>query len=135
MNTTITSDNATVLDTGTVFSFNDQPIIFTLTNIEKPTDRFTLKFSFAYDADNPSSRCCIGKDNSPLCHHVELINFRDPLGTGTLVPTRFAVNTNGTAYYIVFMVSSWEEKLSKKFSYTIYRVEKSKDQTEGKGNE
>ena len=33
------------------------------------------------------------------------------------------------------MVSSWEEKLSKKFSYTIYRVEKSKDQTEGKGNE
>ena len=123
MTTSIKSGNASVVESGTVFSFNDQPIEFLLTDIEIKGSSYKLKFSFAYDANNPAPRWIFGKDHAANCFHMELINHNNPLGTGILSPIKVASNKLGIQYLIAFMVSSWEQKLSKKFAYTIFRVE------------
>lgn len=124
MTALIISGGATVVSSGSVFSYNDQPIGIKLQDIEVKGFSFNLKFSFSYDDNDPTPRWTPGKDNSNECCHMELINYNNPLGTGMLSPFLFASNKLGVCYYITFMVNGWERTRSKMFSYTIYRVSK-----------
>lgn len=130
MTTKITTGGATVVASGSVFSYEDKPIEITLLDVESPGLTYTLKFSFAYDTENSTSRWIFGKDHSNVCFHMELINFNNPIGTGILSPFSVASNKQGISYYITFMVNSWEQKYSKLFSYTIYRVVRAKENGE-----
>lgn len=123
MTTSIKSAGATVVESGTVFSFNDQPIDILLEDIEAKGSSYNLKFSFSYDTNNPTPRWILGKDNSPSCFHMELINHNNPLGAGILTPMKIASNKLGVEYLVTFMVNSWKQNLSKQLSYTIFRVE------------
>ena len=126
MQTLITSGKATVVASGSVFSFNDMPIEIKLLDIEKEGMTYNLKFSFSYDTNDHTARWIIGKDNSNTCYHLELINYNNPLGTGILSPIMIATIGSNIFYYITFMVNCWIKTLSKQFSYTIYRIEESK---------
>ena len=121
------SGGATVVSTGSVFSYNDQPIEICLKDIEGKGFVFNLKFSFSYDDKDPTPRWVPGQDDTNMCFHRVLINYNNPLGTGMLSPLMFASNNLGVCYYITFMVNGWEKSLSKRFTYTIYRVVKSVD--------
>lgn len=130
MITKITTGGATVVASGSVFSYEDKPIEITLLDVESPGLTYTLKFSFEDDAENSTPRYRFGKDHSNVCFHMELINFNNPIGTGMLSPFSVASNKLGISYYITFMVNSWERKCSKLFSYTIYRVVRAKENGE-----
>ena len=131
MTSIITSGGATVVDSGSVFSYEDKPIEITMLDGGPKGSTFKLKFSFSYDANDNAPKWILGKDNSDVCFHIELINFNNSLGTGMLSPIKVASNKLGISYYIVFMVHSWEKPLSKLFSYTIYRTDQS-DENGGK---
>lgn len=131
MTTKITSGDAIVVDSGSVFSFKDEPIEISLLEGGANGPAFKLKFSFSYDANNSEPKWILGKDNSNVCFHMEFVNCNNPLGAGMLAPVKVASNGKGSSYYIIFMVSSWEQQLSKLFTYTIYRVDRSDDK-EGK---
>ncbi len=130
METLISSGGATVVESGSVFSYDDKPIEITLLDIKTNGVPFKLKFSFSYDTKDNSPRWIFGQDNSDMCIHIDLINFNNPLGTGMLSPFRFASNNLGVSYYITYMVNSWEQTRSKLFSYSIYCVDNSEEKRE-----
>jgi len=130
MKITITSGDATVVDSGSVFSYNDKPILIQLLDLDSAGQKFYLKFSFSYDPKNSEPRQIPVIDTSNNGVNIELINYNNPLGTGLLSPVIFARSKSGPFYCITFMVSSWEQTKSKLFSYTIYRFEKTEGEKE-----
>lgn len=123
MNKTITSGNATIVDSGVSFTFGDAPLEIVLHDVEVKGSDFTIMFSFASDATNTSPRYEVVATDNPSSYHLKLINYSNPLGIGVLKPLEFASNKKGVRFYLSFMVSAWQGDLSKRLTYSIFRTE------------
>ena len=123
MNSTITAGNASVIDSGTVFTFGDSPIDIKLHDVAVKGDSFILRFLFSHDESNLTPRYEEVPCDDTKCYQLRLINYNNPLGTGVLEPLEFASNKKGPRLFVVFMLSVWEKNLSRRLSYSIFTTQ------------
>lgn len=116
MNVKITTAGYEVINSGLVTAFNNEPICIQLPNeAGKP---FKLSFCFLKDKSITDHRMeAEAPNNNEVV--VKLINFNNPLGTGTIRPVHFA-SSNGKKLYVNFYVYVVGES-SSTLHYTIYK--------------
>jgi Domain of unknown function (DUF6864) len=107
----ITSGQHEVYDTGTVISYQNEPIIFTINNLK-------INVNFSNDEKNKKHRIKSQKvSNKEL--KVNLINFNNSLGTGTTEPLRMG-QLNNRELFLNFVVYTLGFESQKIFIYTWY---------------
>ena len=121
MQVKIHSEDAEVLDSRTVFSYEDRPVEIYLKEIDGPNSDFKIRFEFAYDDNDKTPRAEEIKVEDGTIYALRVINYRNSLGSGMLKPLQIASNANGNYLFLIFMISSWEDDLAKRIDYTIFR--------------
>lgn len=116
MNVSIKTGNMDVIHSGIVASFNNEPIEISL---DEESKGFLIRFCFTNDATSEQGLKANILSN-PSGIEFLLINFNNPLGTGTLKPIEFAADNNGKKLCISFAVYLIG-KSSPTLQYTIYR--------------
>jgi hypothetical protein len=104
-----------ILDSGTVISFQNEPIIFHL------ADNLKVIFKFITNKDIDGQHMGYNpKDISTL--ELVLTNFNNSLGAGNATPLEIAT-INGKKVYLSFVAYSLNELSSKTVHYTWYSRE------------
>jgi hypothetical protein len=97
-----------VLATGTIIADQKKLIEFSLANL-----RFVMRFEHS----DGSQRLEIG-ESTETSIELKLINFDNPLGSGTTVPVLIG-NLSGRELYLAFMVYALDEKSIKTVHFTF----------------
>lgn len=118
--TSIFSAQKEIVSSGTVISFNNEPI--TLQVFKDTTKVFTMKFVFKNNEEEKNAVLSGEVINNELI--LSLTNFNDPIGSGTTNPMKFA-SYKGQDLYLHFRVTTLSDS-DKTLYYTIYKEEKDK---------
>ena len=115
----IFSGKTSIISSGTVISFMNEPIEIV---IEPSDDTFyTMVFSFHKDEENKASSIKVKDLEGRTGIEFELYNFAGTLGTATIKPIAFATEVNtGKQLLINFAVSTIGEA-SPTLQYTVYK--------------
>jgi len=119
----ITSGGTTIISSGTAISFNKQPIAFDFIQQVNSFDVVDLsaKFEFAIDLDDKTPRMVA---ETPSAKEIvfKLINFTNPLGSGTKQPVQIASHGQNLLFFVQFFVRVIGES-SYILEYCIYQQE------------
>ena len=116
--TSIFSEQKEIISSGTVISFNNEPI--TLKLFEDTTNVVTLKFVFKNNPEEKKEALSGKVINDTLV--LTLTNFNNPIGSGTTKPMDFA-SYKGQNLYLPFRVTILYDS-DRTLYYTIYKEEK-----------
>jgi hypothetical protein len=108
----ITSGNYEVFDTGTVISFEQEPVTFHL------APDLLIRISFRDDSENKENRL----EFNPISNNeleILLINFNNSLGTGNTAPLQVGT-LNNRRLYLNFRVYTLNVKTNKTIHYAWY---------------
>ena len=115
--TQLFSNNKEIIASGTAISFNDEPITIKL--FDDAQQVVLMQFSFEKDTEDKNQRMQTSIADDTLI--FTLVNFDNPLGTGTNKPINFA-SYNSKTLYIHFRVTSLQDS-DRTLYYSIYAEE------------
>lgn len=116
-NTFVFSEGKEIISSGSIISFNGEPI--TIKVNEDSVPMFTLKFVFQERSDVKDPKLSTTVSNDTMI--FTLTNFNNPIGSGTHTPIDFATYKNRNLY-LHFRVNALSNS-DKTFYYTIYAEE------------
>ena len=111
------SENKEIISSGVMISFNQEPI--TIKVFEEGLQVVEVKFVFQNDSNIKDPKMLTNVEDDRLV--FTLINFNNPIGTGSTKPINFATY-KGCPLYIHFRVNSLGET-DKSLYYSIYKEE------------
>ncbi len=118
MNEKIESGPAEIVASGTVFAFSGSPITITFGS---PTETLKLIFEFKDEEGKEDLRVeATVVDTQTL--KLTLINFKNPLGSGTTKPKPFG-SLDGRRLYVHYRVYSLSDAADKMLHFNIYKAE------------
>lgn len=112
--TTISSRNKIIITSGSVITFDNEPI--TIKIFDDGQQIISLQFIFQTNADVKEPAMVSTVTNDTLI--LTLTNFDNPIGTGSTKPINFAKYKNKTLY-LHFRVNALSES-DKTLYYTVY---------------
>lgn len=115
--TSIFSEQKEIVSSGTVISFNNEPI--TLQVFEDTTKVFTMKFVFKNNEEEKDPALSAEVVDDELI--LTLTNFNNPIGSGSTKPINFATY-KGFPMYLHFRVSALSDS-DRTLYYSIYKGE------------
>lgn len=114
LETTIFSGNKMIIASGTVITFDNEPITIKL--FENSQQKISLQFIFQTNTDIKEPAMSTTVTRNTLI--FTLTNFDNPIGTGSTKPINFAKYKNETLY-LHFRVNALSES-DKTLYYTVY---------------
>jgi hypothetical protein len=109
----IKSGNYEVFNSGTVISFEHEPVTFNL------ADDLQIRLAFKDDIDNKEGHCIEFNPISNSELEIILINFNNSLGTGNQVPLQVGT-LNNKLLYLNFRVYTLNVNTNKTIHYCWY---------------
>ena len=115
--TQLFSSNKEIVASSTAISFNNEPITIKL--FDDAQQVVVIQFSFEKDSEDKDQHIKTSIADDTLI--FTLINFDNPIGTGTTKPINFA-RYNSKTLYIHFRVTSLQDS-DRTLYYSIYAEE------------
>lgn len=114
----IVSGSAHIIATGSVFSFNGEPVTITL-NDDKVDESIAAKVEFVFEQDSKDPKMrIVGDPQSPLMLRIHLINFNNALSEGLDEPIALGKNEK-SVLYCMFRANTYTPK-TWRLDFTFY---------------